>query len=164
MAESNHGSQELEAIQQFPSRKGPIMKLDRRRIRGGVQIRERDRVGAHALRPGGRVLPPPPPEPAAARRPGTPMPQRERMTYLIRLNERFVQFTGLLTVFALIDGYPVLTVIPRGTPGQAITVGCRYRDGQWWFYDVRTGTPIRPANALDAAAHQIKAAMRRAAR
>lgn len=92
------------------------------------------------------------------------MPQRERMTFLIRLNERLVQTTGLLTVFALIDGYPVLTVIPRGTPGRAATVGCRYHHGQWWFYDVRTGAPIRPANALDAAAYRIRAAVRRAAR
>lgn len=121
-------------------------------------------MGAHERRPGGRVLPPPPPEPQAARRPGTPVPQRERITFLVRLNERFVRAPGLLTAFTTVDGYPVLNVIPHKVPGRAATVGCRYRDGQWWFYDVRTGAVIRPANELDAAASQIRVTMSQAAR
>ncbi len=120
-------------------------------------------MGAHERRPGGRVLPPPPPE-AAARRTGTAIPQRERITFLVRLCEKLALATGLLTAFTSIDGYPVLNVIPHRASGRAATIGCRYRDGQWWFYDVHTGAPIRPANELDAAAHHIKAAMRRAAR
>ncbi|TMR03744.1 hypothetical protein ETD83_10055 [Actinomadura soli] len=120
-------------------------------------------MGAHERRSGGRVLPPPPPEPDVARRPGTPMPQRERITFLVRLSERLVPVTGLLTAFTSIDGYPVLNVIPHRTSGRAATVGCHYRDGQWWFYNVRTGAPICPANELDAAARQIKMTMERAA-
>ncbi|TDD23581.1 hypothetical protein E1287_38855 [Actinomadura sp. KC06] len=121
-------------------------------------------MGAHERRSGARVLPPPPPEPEVARRPGTPMPQRERITYLVRLSERFVPITGLLTAFTSVGGYPVLNVIPHRISGRAATIGCCYRDGQWWFYNVRTDAPICPANELDAAAHHITTAMRRAAR
>jgi hypothetical protein len=92
------------------------------------------------------------------------MPQRERITFLVRLNERFVRVAGLLTAFTSIDGYPVLNVIPHKVPGRAATIGCRYRDRQWWFYDVRTGALIRPANELDAAASQIRVTMSQAAR
>ncbi|TDD89324.1 hypothetical protein E1293_05170 [Actinomadura darangshiensis] len=92
------------------------------------------------------------------------MPQRERITFLVRLNERFVGMAGVLTAFTSVDGYPVLNVIPHKIPGRAATVGCRYREGQWWFYDVRAGVPIRPANELDAAASQISVSMSQAAR
>ncbi|SNT13478.1 hypothetical protein SAMN05443665_10176 [Actinomadura meyerae] len=121
-------------------------------------------MGAHERRPGGRVLPPPPSEPEIARRPGTAIPQRERITFLVRLAERFPPAAGLMTAFTTVDGYPVLHVIPHGVPGRAISVGCRYRNGRWWFYNVRTGVQIRPANDLDAAARLIAAAVRQVKR
>ncbi|NDU75514.1 hypothetical protein GWI34_23250 [Actinomadura sp. DSM 109109] len=121
-------------------------------------------MGARERRPGGRVLPPPPPEPEVARRPGTAIPQRERITFLVRLAEKFPPAAGLMTAFTSVDGYPVLHVIPPGVPGRAVAVGCWYRDGRWWFYHVRTGEQIRPANELDAAARHIRAALGQARR
>ncbi|MFI0367611.1 hypothetical protein ACH35V_07005 [Actinomadura sp. 1N219] len=96
--------------------------------------------------------------------PQTLIPQRERVTFLVRLSESFGPVVGLLTAFAVINGYMVLNVIPQDVSGRATTVGCRYRDGQWWFYYVHTGAPIRPANELTATAHQIRNHIEGAAR
>jgi hypothetical protein len=112
----------------------------------------------------GRDLPPPLPELGPARGPETVIPQRERVTFLVHLSKVIALTKGLLTAFAVIDGYVVLNVIPVGVPGRAVTIGCRYgRDGAWWFYDVHTGESIRPANDLSEATQQIRSQVREAA-
>ncbi|MFG2090798.1 MULTISPECIES: hypothetical protein [unclassified Spirillospora] len=94
---------------------------------------------------------------------GNLIPQRERVLFLARLATLFVPVTGLFTAFTAVDGYPVLNVMPLEIPGRAATVGCGYREGQWWFCYARTGEQIRPVNELGAAAHQIRADVERAA-
>ncbi|MGH3242010.1 MAG: hypothetical protein ACRDNL_16675 [Spirillospora sp.] len=119
---------------------------------------------AHEQCPGTRHFPAPPPEVDAEEGPRTLIPQRERVTFLVRLSEMFGPVVGLLTAFAVINGFIVLNVIPEDENGRAVTVGCGYRDGQWWFYFVHTDERIRPANELAAAARQIRAHMERAGR
>jgi hypothetical protein len=129
----------LEAEQETPTTKKPPMKLNPR-----------------------RVLPPSLPVAVPARLPETLIPQRERVIYLARLSELFVPVTGVVTAFTSVDGYPVLNVIPLEIAGRAATVGCAYRDGQWWFHHVRTGEMIRPVTDANAAARQIRTAVEQA--
>lgn len=116
-------------------------------------------MGAHRRTSAKQYLPPPP-EPAQGRVPPTVIPQRERVGFLVRLAETLTHLPGLVTTaFAVIDGYAVLNAIPLDQPERAMTVGCAYNhdDGAWWFFNVRTGRPIQPANELNAAARQIRA-------
>ncbi|TDD36860.1 hypothetical protein E1287_10090 [Actinomadura sp. KC06] len=111
-----------------------------------------------------RQRPAPPPEVKAEHGPRMLIPQRERVTFLVRLSEMFSPIVGPLTAFAVINGYIVLNVIPQDVSGRAVTVGCSYRDGQWWFYYVHTGVFIRPANELAMAARHIRTDMEQAGR
>lgn len=99
---------------------------------------------------------PPPPDVRKERGPATVIPQRERVTYLVHLSEVIASVKQLATAFAMVDGYMVLNVIPKGQ-GAARTIGCRYvgRSGEWWFYDVRSDEYIRPANDLRGAADHL---------
>ncbi|MBO2465762.1 hypothetical protein [Actinomadura violacea] len=120
-------------------------------------------MGAHARATEARYIPSPP-DRGSASGPATPIPQRERITFLVHLSKAFAHMEGIVTAFAVIQGYAVLNVIPLGWPGRSVTVGCRYcRDGAWWFYDIRTGQFIRPANEARAAAHGIRIQMEEAA-
>jgi hypothetical protein len=95
----------------------------------------------------------------------TLIPQRERLTFLTHLSKAFAGMDGIVTAFAVIQGYVVLNAIPLGPTGRAVTIGCRYgRDGAWWLYDVHTGESIRPANDTSAAAKEIRNKMEGAAR
>ncbi|MFI0452465.1 hypothetical protein [Actinomadura sp. 6N118] len=75
----------------------------------------------------------------------------------------FQAMTGLMTAYAVIGGYMVLNVIPVDIRYSAVTIGLCYHDGAWWFFNVHSGKPIRPANELSAAAHQIRTEMEEAA-
>ncbi|NKZ07095.1 hypothetical protein [Actinomadura latina] len=44
---------------------------------------------------------------------------------------------------------------------RAVAVGCRYRDGQWWFWYVRTDVPIGPVGELNTAARRVRANVER---
>ncbi|MBD2896223.1 hypothetical protein amrb99_51670 [Actinomadura sp. RB99] len=120
-------------------------------------------MGAHAWTSEAPYIPSPP-EPTRANGPGTLIPQRERITCLVHLSKAFAHIEGIVTAFAVIQGYAVLNVIPLGWPGRSVTVGCRYcRDGAWWLYDIRTGQSIRPANEARLAAHRITTQIEEAA-
>ncbi|MFA1550710.1 hypothetical protein [Actinomadura chokoriensis] len=98
------------------------------------------------------------------RGPATLIPQHERITFLARLSNAFAPMEGIVTAFTEVQGYLVLNVIPLGTPGRVVTVGCRYcPDGAWWFYDTRAGEPIRPASDTKVTAHLIRIKMEEAA-
>lgn len=121
-------------------------------------------VGSHERYSSTRRPPPPPPELSQAHRPATVIPQRERITFLVRLCEVFARIGGTFAALAVVEGYVVLNVVPMSASGRGVMVGCRYsRDGAWWLYDVHTGEAIRPANDLRAAAHKIRAQMEEAA-
>jgi hypothetical protein len=107
---------------------------------------------------------PPPGEPTQVAGPVTLIPQRERITFLVRLSEAFIPLDGIVTAFAVVQGFAVLNTIPLGLPGRAMTVGCRYgRDGTWWFYNVHSDESICPVNDAGAAAQQIRNEMGEAA-
>ncbi|WP_019629840.1 hypothetical protein [Actinomadura atramentaria] len=92
--------------------------------------------------------------------PATVVPQRERVTLLVHLSG-LVAALGLPTAFAVIDGRAVLNVLPPADGGRAATVGCRYRAGRWWFYDVRTGADLAPTRDLAETARLVRAAVTR---
>ncbi|MUN37089.1 hypothetical protein [Actinomadura litoris] len=112
-------------------------------------------MGTHAKVPGTRQAASPPRDVERGRGPVTFIPQRERLSYLFHLAQLFERLHGLMAVFAVIDGFVVLRVIPVRQPRGARTVGCVYKQGQWWFYDVRADQIIRPANELAATAREI---------
>lgn len=105
---------------------------------------------------------PPPPELIAPPIAKPMIPQRERVTFLVHLAGIFAGFTGLMTAFAMVGGYVVLNVIPMDRRYAAVTIGLRYRTGAWWFVYQPSGRPIRPANELSAAAHQIRTQIEKA--
>ncbi|GAA4231277.1 hypothetical protein GCM10022254_28010 [Actinomadura meridiana] len=96
--------------------------------------------------------------------PQPPIPQRDRVTFLVRLSEMFGPVVGLMTAFAVIDGFMVLNVISQNHAERTVTVGCGYRDGRWWFHYVHTNELIRPADELTVAAHHIRTRMERTGR
>lgn len=87
------------------------------------------------------------------------------MAFLIHLSKAFAGMGGIVTAFAVIQGYAVLNAIPPGPNGRAVTIGCRYgQDGGWWLYDVHTGESIWPANDASGAAKEIRYKMEGVAR
>ncbi|WP_067483988.1 hypothetical protein [Actinomadura hibisca] len=122
----------------------------------------------HAVRFEGRrpASSPPDVEPASKVATATVVPQRERVSYLTHLAQRFGPVVGYTTGFGVIDQEPVLNVIPvdrHGRALRAVTVRCAYRRecGAWWFVYHRTGRPIAPANELNAAANKVRTDMER---
>ncbi|WP_141580094.1 hypothetical protein [Actinomadura sp. WMMA1423] len=92
------------------------------------------------------------------------IPQRERVTVLVLLADVLAPWTGVVTAFAVIEGFAVLNVIPVEPERRALTIGCRYsRHGAWWLYHVHTGELIGPANDLAGAACQIRRRLEKAA-
>ncbi|WP_242911024.1 hypothetical protein [Actinomadura terrae] len=114
-------------------------------------------MGRHEKTPGNH--PQPPSEVEQEGGPATFIPQSERVTFLVHLAREFEDAAGLMTVFAVLDGFVVLRVVPVRAPRRARTVGCLYRHGQWWFYDVTADRTIRPANEISAAAKEIRTSM-----
>ncbi|WP_067480138.1 hypothetical protein [Actinomadura hibisca] len=126
----------------------------------------RQRTARHAARPEERHPAPSPPdaEPASKVATATVVPQRERVSYLTHLAQRFGPVVGYTTGFGVIDQEPVLNVIPvdrHARALRAVTVRCAYRSerGEWWFFYHRTRQPIAPANELNAAANRIRTDM-----
>ncbi|MEV0660423.1 hypothetical protein ACIBI3_00870 [Actinomadura luteofluorescens] len=85
------------------------------------------------------------------------IPQRERITFLVLLADVLAPWTGVVTAFAVIEGFAVLNVIPVEPARRSLTIGCRYsRHGAWWLYYAHGGELIGPANDLTGAARQIR--------
>ncbi|GGQ11292.1 hypothetical protein BKA00_005130 [Actinomadura coerulea] len=92
------------------------------------------------------------------------IPQRERITFLVLLADVLAPCAGVVTAFAVIEGFAVLNVISMEPARRAVTVGCRYSGhGAWWLYYVHSGELIGPANDLAGAARQIRNQMEVAA-
>lgn len=92
------------------------------------------------------------------------IPQRERITFLVLLEDVLAPWAGVVTAFAVIGGFAVLNVIPVEPARRALAIGCRYSGhGAWWLYYVHSGEPIGPANDLAGAARQIRSRMEVAA-
>ncbi|MGI5166715.1 hypothetical protein ACQEU3_20415 [Spirillospora sp. CA-253888] len=112
----------------------------------------RQRTARHAARSEGQHFTPPPAdaEPASKVATATVVTQRERVSYLTHLAQRFRPMVGYTTGFGVIDQEPVLNVIPvdrNGRTLRAVMVRCVYwrESGAWWFVYFPTCQPIAPA-------------------
>lgn len=117
--------------------------------------------GRHAVSSKGPRTPPPVPD---VERPGVRLavPNRERMTYLTRLAERFATTPGFCAGFGYRTHEVVLYVIATSTgpsPSGGVTVRCVYEDGQWWFARGGDGNRFAAANDPSTAADIIRRAI-----
>ncbi|MFC6884232.1 MULTISPECIES: hypothetical protein [Actinomadura] len=122
--------------------------------------------GRHAVSSKGPRTPPPVPD---VERTGVRLavPNRERMTYLTRLAERFTTVPGFCAGFGYRAHEVVLYVIAtsagparnRPSPIGGVTVRCVYEDGQWWFARGGDGSRFAAANDLSTAETIVRRAI-----
>ncbi|XVQ10005.1 hypothetical protein ACQP1W_47080 [Spirillospora sp. CA-255316] len=78
----------------------------------------------------------------------TPRPHNDRREHLNELRAAIDARPGIGGGLVERRGVTWLDLVRYGSPRRTFTIGCDFRDGEWWFVRSADGTTIAPADDI----------------